>query len=87
MLQQLIDWVDVGVCLLQTLDVCLGGSRVGKSGLLGPIPSGEGWNQLFQMQGQISYEEDRPFLQCKGLDSDIYIAFGSSQNLEHRCRP
>lgn len=60
-LQQVINWVDVGVCLLQALDVCLGGSRVGKSGLLGPIISGEGWNQLFQMRGQISYEGDRPF--------------------------
>lgn len=46
-LQQVIDWVVVGVCLLQALNVCLGGSRVGKSGLLGPILSGEGWNQLF----------------------------------------
>lgn len=60
-LQQVINWVDVAVCLHQALDVCLGGSRVGKSGLLEPIISGEGWNQLFQMRGQTSYEGDRPF--------------------------
>ena len=78
-LQQVIDQVDVGVCL----DVCLGSSRVGNSGLLRAILSGEGWSQLFLMQSQLSYEEDRPVFQCQGPASGIYIGFGSSQSLEH----
>ena len=61
MLQQVIDGEDVGECQLTALDMCLSGSSVGQSGLLGPSPSGEGqsqlphgekWGQLSQVQGQ-----------------------------------
>lgn len=52
MLLQIIDGVDIAVCQLKALDVCLGGSIVGLTRSLGPSPSGKGWSQLSRSDGQ-----------------------------------
>lgn len=51
-LQQVIDGVIIGVCLLKSLDVCLCGNWFGQSRLLEPLLPSEGWSQLSQAPGE-----------------------------------
>lgn len=53
-LQQVIDGVDAGVHQLKALDVYVGGCWAGQFGLLGLLPSGEGWDHLSQLRGTSS---------------------------------
>lgn len=51
-LQQVIDGVIVGVCLLKSLDVCLCGNWFGQSRLLGSLFPSEVWSQPSQAPGE-----------------------------------
>lgn len=51
--QQVTDGIDFGVCQIKALDVCLGGSQAGQSGLLVTPPSSEGRDSSLMLRGGV----------------------------------